>query len=71
MAIALESCPVCGGQFADGEGVNVLYSGQLVRLGCAQCAERFQADPERYLSEHPDTCCPARKDGPVSEWRCE
>ena len=71
MAVMFDTCPVCGGQIADGEGVTVLHRSQLVRLRCAQCADRFLADPERYLAGHPAACCPEPKDRPVSEWRCE
>lgn len=72
MTVAAEMCPVCGGSIEEGEGVTVYHNHVPYRLRCEHCADRFFADPDRYLAKHPAGCCAAPADDRhVSEWRCE
>ncbi len=64
-------CLVCGGAIPAGEGVTARYGERNLRFRCSGCLERFQADPERYLREHPPGCCNgtgANGCSPASEW---
>ena len=65
-------CLVCGGTIGEGEGLTAAYHGRILRFRCPRCLERFAADPERYLANHPDGCCiEDRGDSPASEWGCD
>ena len=69
---AASSCVVCGNDIAAGEGVTARYQGRTLRFKCPGCYARFEADPERYLSEPSQPCCDGQHDhSPPSEWRCD
>jgi len=42
-------CPVMGGEID--KGVFVDYKGKRIYFCCAQCVEKFKADPETYLKK--------------------
>lgn len=64
-------CAVCGDTVEPGHGLAVSRDGIVFRFKCAGCLERFSADPDRFLSEHPTGCCRERGSGPASEWTCD
>ena len=72
MTVAAEVCPVCGAPIGESEGVTVYHNRVLYRLRCEHCADRFFADPDRYLAQHPAGCCAGQADDrDVTEWRCD
>ncbi len=63
-------CVVCGNEVAAGEGITARAGDSTLRFRCLGCLARFEADPERYLSDHATDCC--RMDdaecSAMSEW---
>ena len=51
------TCLVCGKEIPPGEGMSARYGDQILRFKCPGCLSRFRADPERYLSGGPSSCC--------------
>ncbi|MDA8203476.1 MAG: hypothetical protein M0Z49_12085 [Chloroflexi bacterium] len=56
-AEGLATCMVCGQAILDGGGVTARFGDRLLRFKCPGCLSRFRADPERYLSGGPSSCC--------------
>jgi hypothetical protein len=66
------ACVVCGSEISAGEGLTASYRGRTARLKCAGCLERFEVEPMRYSTGHPNGCCQAdRGQSPASEWTCD
>lgn len=42
--------PVCGMDVASGEGYSKMYDGRSYRLCSRKCLDKFEAEPQRYLS---------------------
>lgn len=61
----MKTCPVCGGPVDPITAPTSTYHGVTYRLRCRHCQERFDADPERYLTG-PDAHC-AEHDAPGGE----
>jgi len=65
-------CIVCAGDIPAGEGLTARYGERTLRFKCPGCLDRFEADPERYLTAHQSGCCnEEHADSPASEWRCD
>lgn len=56
-AEAAATCVVCGQDIPAGEGVTARFEGRTIRFKCPGCVSRFEADPDRYLSGGPESCC--------------
>lgn len=56
-AEAAANCIVCGNDIPAGEGVTARLAGLTLRFKCPGCMSRFVADPYRYLSGGPASCC--------------
>lgn len=54
---AAATCAVCGNAIPAGEGVTARFGGRTLRFKCPGCMSRFAADPDRYLSGGPSSCC--------------
>ena len=66
---AAAQCVVCGSDIGAGEGLTARYGERTLRFKCPGCLGRFEADPERYLSERTSGCCNGEHDhSPASEW---
>ena len=66
------TCVVCGNDIPAGEGLSARYGERTLRFKCAGCLNRFESEPDRYLSGHEPGCCDEHQDGsPASEWRCD
>lgn len=46
--------PVCGMEVETDQGYGKMYEGQLYRFCTRSCLDKFDADPERYLTSLPD-----------------
>lgn len=52
VAYPLDTCVVLGNKLgSDGEAVDYLYKGRLVRFCCAGCIAAFEKDPGKYLAK--------------------
>lgn len=54
---AAATCIVCGKEIPADEGVTARFRGQTLRFKCPGCLTRFKADPDRFLSGGPSSCC--------------
>jgi len=61
-------CIVCGGDIPAGEGLTARYGETTLRFKCDGCLARFEADPERFLADHPLECCDDHPASAASEW---
>jgi hypothetical protein len=63
-------CLVCGNDVPAGDGITVRSGDETLRFRCLGCLARFEADPERYLSEHATDGCRMvdAECSPMSEW---
>ena len=69
---AAAQCLVCGNDIPAGEGLTARYRERTLRFKCPGCLRRFEAAPERYLSDHEAGCCKDEdSSSPASEWTCD
>lgn len=64
-------CVVCQEDVPAGSGFTARSGDQVFRFKCADCLDRFEADPAAYLTadQQPagDHCA---EESPASEWAC-
>jgi hypothetical protein len=63
-------CVVCLGEIEPGGGHIAGYASRRFRFRCADCYERFAADPDAFLTRHDGECCRDDTSPPMSEWAC-
>ena len=61
---ASAACVVCGNEIAPGAGITARYGDRILRFKCPGCLARFRANPDRYLTCGPTSCC-EQDDGAV------
>ena len=64
------ACVVCGNEIASGAGVTARYGNRILRFKCPGCLARFRANPDRYLTGGPTSCC-EQDDGAAHDSRAE
>ena len=64
------ACLVCGNEIASGAGVTARYGNRILRFKCPGCLARFRANPDRYLTSGPTSCC-EQDDGAAHDSRAE